>query len=86
MQMKPPVLPLNYVKPVDKAELVTALELIRHATAPSHDDGAHHENAHGIADAILKRVEAWERYAEEARQALSEPGEHPSGEMYAPRW
>jgi hypothetical protein len=56
MMMNPPVLPLDYQKPVYLDELVTALELIRHATAPSHDDGAYHENAHEIADAILKRV------------------------------
>lgn len=66
MRMNPPTLPLNYAKAVYHDELVTALELVRHATAPSPDDGGYHENAHDIADAILKRVEA--RRAYEASQ------------------
>jgi hypothetical protein len=39
-------------------ELVTALRLIEHATAPTHDDGAHHEAAHDLATQMLKRLPA----------------------------
>lgn len=67
MLMNPPTVPLNYVNAPSYQELVTALELVRHATAPSHDDGAYHENAHDLADGILKRVEA--RHAYEQEQA-----------------
>jgi hypothetical protein len=58
MLMKPPTLPLNYVPAVHIDELVHALESIRHATAPTPDDGGHHEAAHDLADAVLKRLEA----------------------------
>ena len=57
MKSSPPTLPLNYVPPVYEGELVQALRLIHHATAPTHKDGAYHENAFEIADGILKRVE-----------------------------
>lgn len=36
-------------------DLLLALQLIAHATAPSHDDGGFHENAYSLAvEAILK--------------------------------
>ncbi len=38
------------------------LEMIRHATAPTPDDGGHHEAAHDLADAMLRRVEARKTY------------------------
>ena len=38
------------------AELVQALRLIEHATAPTPDDGGHHEAAHSIATEVLFRV------------------------------
>ena len=60
--MKPPTLPANYAPLVNKDELVRALELIRHATAPTHNDGAHHEAAHALADNILCKVEARRKY------------------------
>lgn len=63
MLMNPPTLPADYVKAPSYAELVQALELIRHATAPTHDDGGYHEAAHDLADDVLRRVEArkqWE--------------------------
>lgn len=31
-----------------------ALQLIEHATAPTHDDGAYHENAYELARSALK--------------------------------
>ena len=37
-------------------ELVIALRLIEHATAPTPDDGGSHEAAHSIATAVLARV------------------------------
>lgn len=64
MRMNPPTLPLNYVNAPRYDELVTALELIRHATAPTHEDGAYHENAHDLACGILKRIEARRAYEE----------------------
>lgn len=39
-------------------ELVTALRLIEHATAPTHDDGAYHEAAHDLASQMLARLPA----------------------------
>jgi hypothetical protein len=62
MRMTAPTLPANYVPAVHNDELVQALELIRHATAPTPDDGGHHEAAHDIADGVLKRVEARKQY------------------------
>lgn len=38
-------------------ELLEALRLIEHATAPTHDDGGHHEAAHDIARAAIARAE-----------------------------
>lgn len=64
MLMNPPTLPANYVPAVHSDELVQTLELIRHATAPTHDDGGHHEAAHDLADDMLKRVEARRAYVE----------------------
>ncbi len=58
MRMNGPVLPVGYVPAVSQVELVRALGLIRHATAPTPDDGGHHEAAHDLADSILRRVEA----------------------------
>lgn len=58
MQMKPPTLPVDYTPGVHNEELIQALRLIHHATAPSYTDDAYHENAYGIADAILKKVDA----------------------------
>lgn len=62
MMMNPPTLPANYAPTVHADELVHALELIRHATAPTPDDGGHHEAAHDIADAVLRKVEARRKY------------------------
>lgn len=62
MQMSPPTLPANYAPAVPSQDLVLALELIRHATAPMPDDGGQHEAAHDLADAALKRVEARRQY------------------------
>jgi hypothetical protein len=40
---------------VQRDELLAAMKMIEHATEPSHDDGAYHENAYSIAvDAIAK--------------------------------
>lgn len=38
---------------VKLAEARNALQMIVHATEPSHDDGAYHENAHSLAVAGL---------------------------------
>jgi len=46
-------------------DLVNALVQVRHATAPTPDDGGHHEAAHDIADAVLKRVATVQRAAPE---------------------
>lgn len=62
MRMNPPTLPLNYVPAVSADELALALELISHATAPSHDDGAYHENAHELAEFVLRKVRARREY------------------------
>lgn len=67
MQMNPPTVPLNFVNAPSYDELITTLDLIRHATAPTPDDGGHHEAAHDLADAMLKRVEA-RRQFEQARE------------------
>lgn len=77
MLMNPPTLPVNYVPAVHLDELVRALELIRHATAPTPDDGGHHEAAHDLADAALKRVEARRAYVaalDKAEHALLATG------------
>jgi hypothetical protein len=68
MHMNPPTLPLDHVNAVPYDDLTHALELIRHATAPMPDDGGHHEAAHDIADAVLKRVEARRRYEGSAQE------------------
>lgn len=58
MLMTPPTLPTDYVPAVPNDELVRALELILHATAPAPDDGGHQEAAHDLASEVLSRVEA----------------------------
>lgn len=60
MRMNPPVLPQGFVNAPNRDELLTALRLIEHATAPTHDDDAHHEAAHEIASEILARADAAE--------------------------
>lgn len=62
MLMKPPTVPANHANAPSYADLVNTLEQIRHATAPTPDDGGHHEAAHDLADAMLKRVEARRLY------------------------
>ena len=57
MMMNSPTVPANYVPAVHADDLVRVLELIRHATAPTPDDGGFHEAAYGLADAALRRVE-----------------------------
>jgi hypothetical protein len=52
-----PTLPSGYVSPVYESELIKALRLIQHATAPTHNDGAYHEAAYEIASDILKQVD-----------------------------
>ena len=64
MLMKPPAVPANHANAPSYEDLVNTLEQIRHATAPTPDDGGHHEAAHDLADAMLKRVQA--RHAYEA--------------------
>jgi hypothetical protein len=55
-------------------DLVRALAFIEHATAPTHEDGAHHEAAHEIASGILAQVRA-----ANAQPALALPQElHPA--------
>lgn len=66
MRMNPPVLPQGFVNAPSRDELITALRLIEHATAPTHDDGAHHEAAHEIASEILGRADAAEQCWKEA--------------------
>ncbi len=67
MLMKPPTVPANHTNAPSYDELVNALELIRHATAPTPDDGGHHEAAHDLADSMLKRVEARRWYEAQKR-------------------
>jgi hypothetical protein len=63
MMMNPPTLPADYVPEVHADELVQALQLILHATAPTPEgDGGHHEAAYELAMAALKRVEARREY------------------------
>ena len=59
------------------ADLVTALRLIEHATAPTPDDGGGHENAYSIAIDALHRV-----LDESLRGAPQEP---PHGWVMVPR-
>jgi len=54
--MNPPTLPTDYVPAVPTDELVRALELIQHATAPTPDDGGHHEAAYELASSVLHKV------------------------------
>lgn len=61
MRMSPLTVPDGFVNNPSREELLTALRLIEHATAPTHDDGAHHEAAHDIASEILRRVDAAEK-------------------------
>lgn len=62
MMMNPPAVPHGHVNAPSYADLVTTLQLIRHATAPAPDDGGHHEAAHDLADAMLRRIEARQAY------------------------
>jgi hypothetical protein len=62
MMMTPPTLPLEYVGEVHADERVRTLEMIRHATAPTPDDGGHHEAAHDLADSVLRKVAARRKY------------------------
>ncbi|KFB68903.1 hypothetical protein [Candidatus Accumulibacter vicinus] len=64
MLMKPPTVPANYANSPSYEDLVNALEQIRHVTAPTPDDGGHHEAAHDLADAMLKRASSTRRSAE----------------------
>ena len=73
MIMNPPTVPRGYVNAPSYDELVQALELIRHATAPTPDDDGHHENAHELADAMLKRVEARKQYEAQKRASTRCP-------------
>lgn len=68
MMMTPPTLPPNYVGEVHADELVRTLELIRHATAPEPNDCGHHEAAHELADAVLRKVEARRKYLDTGSQ------------------
>lgn len=58
----PFTVPANFVNHVPYDELVNALRLVQHATAPTHDDGAYHENAHDIASGVLSRIDARAAY------------------------
>ena len=40
----------------DLETATTALKLVQHATAPTHDDGAHHENAFDISSKALNEL------------------------------
>ena len=62
MRMNPPTLPSNYVNMPSHDDLVRALRLIQHATAPTPDDGGHHEAAHDLASEVLGRVDAHNAY------------------------
>jgi hypothetical protein len=39
-----------------ESDMLNTLRLIEHATAPTHDDGAHHEAAHDLATQCIGRV------------------------------
>lgn len=41
---------------VQRDELLAAMKMIEHATEPSHDDGAYHENAYSLAVAAIAKV------------------------------
>jgi len=58
MQMNPPTVPKGYVPTPSYDDLVNQLQLIEHATSPTHDDGAYHENAHSLSVDMLDRVKA----------------------------
>ncbi|MEQ1692686.1 MAG: hypothetical protein ABMA00_15455 [Gemmatimonas sp.] len=62
MLMNPPTVPHGHANAPSYYELVNTLEQIRHATAPTPDDGGFHEAAHDLADAMLKRVDARAKY------------------------
>lgn len=42
----------------DRDVLLNAMRLIEHATAPTQDDGGHHEAAHDIATAAIAKVQS----------------------------
>lgn len=76
MLMNPPTLPNDYVPAVHTEELVHALRLILHATAPRPEgDGGHHEAAYELAMGALKRVEARKEY--EKKWASFDPCKRP---------
>lgn len=68
MFMNALTVPRNHANAPSYDELVTTLELIRHATAPTPSDGGYHEAAHDLADATLKRVEARRVYEDAIRK------------------
>lgn len=56
MKMNTPTVPVGYVNMPSYDDIVTCLELIKHATAPTCPDGAFHENAFELSDSMLKRI------------------------------
>jgi hypothetical protein len=76
MHMKPPTLPLNYAPMPSRDDLLLTLRLIQHATAPTPDDGGHHEAAHDLASEILKRVDAHVAYIEDCDRKAKDGGTH----------
>src|SRR5689334_827092 len=73
MMMLPPA--------VTTDDLLHALRLIQHATAPEPDDGGGHENAHSIASEILKRADA--RAAQDAPKGAALSDEQIKAEVFA---
>ena len=71
MKMSPPIVPANYTNAPSYEDLVNALAQVRHATSPHPDDYGHHEAAHDIADAVLKRVEAWRQFNAQTPEPLA---------------
>lgn len=63
--MNPPTVPIGHANMPSHDDLVHALRLIQHATAPTPDDGGHHEAAHDIAKDVLDKVERAKRFRAE---------------------
>lgn len=76
MLMNPPTVPRNHANAPSYDELVNTLEQIRHATAPTPDDGGHHEAAHDLADSMLKRVGAHKQYEAQRRAFNTLPDDY----------
>ena len=62
MIMNSPTVPFGHVNAPSRDELIRTLRLVQHATAPTQNDGAYHENAHDLVSEVLAKVDAHAAY------------------------